>query len=233
MNFLLFIAQRNDCNAGRSQQETTRRLPLTPPAHPHKATPLPLGSHSTLLWPYVPNVTSGQRHCTGEQGWRGTVALGKGQRAECALRLCLPHPSWAHRHGGTGQLRGTGGSQAALCNCSAHFYGFCVAGVCSWDCSCYSSPVCSFLHGGRGEQTDSLLPCGAGQLIYVNFFFVKAILRHDITRLDTWSSVGFYTSKTIFKMSSNMSSTFLWWICMGATHSLIYHSTVATKVVTA
>lgn len=52
VDFLLFIAQRNDYNAGRAEQDTTRGLPSSLPRAPtcsHEPIPLPLGSHSTLL----------------------------------------------------------------------------------------------------------------------------------------------------------------------------------------
>lgn len=127
----LFITQRNDCNAGRSEQEPARRLPSS--SQPGTQTiPLPLGSHSTLWWPRVHNVTSGQGHCTGAHVAQKLLGK-KGQQARAVT------PSWARTNRGNWWLPST---QSLL----SHSYGW----GCSWGCSCYPT-LCFYFNKGQGR----------------------------------------------------------------------------------
>lgn len=86
------------------------------PSHPStQTTPLPLGSQSTLWWPRVQNVTSGQWHCTGQQGSCGKKLLGKGSRPGC------------HTPPGPGQPERTNWWLPSTLSLLSHFYGWVAA----------------------------------------------------------------------------------------------------------
>lgn len=147
----------------------------------------------SLLWLHMQSITS---------GWWSSGLWAVGRRALLSGRAgyqpsIMAQPSLGHTSTETWMAQGTDSSQADLWDCTAHFHRLCVAVLCSWHFSCYSSNI---LHRGSGEQSMEPSPLWEASWAMSNLS-VNVILRHKITRPD---AVGFYAWKTTLKMSSNM-----------------------------
>lgn len=150
-------------------------------------------------------VASGRWHCAGLQG---TAALGKG-----------PHGSVCHSPlgpTGVGMQEGTAARRQLSVTAQSTATSAASARLRAAAETVLPTPTLSFYFhlGARKNRLLIVLPvwgrpADLGQAVFF-FFLVKPILRHEIARLDTWSSVRFYSWKTIFGTSSNVNSTFLW-----------------------